>query len=182
MKKLIYAVIIVALATTSVYAQKQISENSMRIEKTYNEVPIVNNYFYNNRNNLISAEMQKEPIWFSDEVCMRSAKISEIQIKKNGLNQSSLIIKIEFEKVQTINRGNVEEKNSDFEKSRYITIRDISVKSYGSIYGFKLMNTTSCYDEEVYINIENKEMEKWFKTLLEGFSGKKLNQRFDPKE
>jgi hypothetical protein len=201
MKKLIFAVIIVALATTSAYAQKksikqqnyedfrealdkklrsdqkQLPINQEKITKMSDKSPIKT--YSSNRSNLISSEMQKKTILFSDEVCMRSGRISDIHVEKDDLNQSSLIIKIEFEKVQTINRGNVEKKKSDLEESRYITIRDRSLKSYGSIYGFKLMNTTSCYDEEVYIKIEDKEMEKWFKTLLEGFSGELFTERFD---
>jgi hypothetical protein len=180
MKKLIYAVIIVALATTSnAYSQKKTIDQEnyenyrKALESRLNAEQETRMKSFSNKtlSNLVPENFQTEEIFFSDKNSMRSAKISEMTIEKDELNQSSLRIKIEF----TPNK-------SQTNQMIYLSIKDRSLKSFGNLYGFQLMNSTSCYDEEIFIKIENPSMELWFQGLLEGLSGKKITTRFDSKE
>lgn len=165
MKKLILTILVIL----SITMQQVKAQDTYSRDCSNNQVQRLS-YIKKNQN-LVPKSFQEEEIFFSDENSMRSGKIVGIEIEKTGFGDSILTIQIELSKNKPINQTLL-----------YLNIKDRSVKNYGSIYGFKLINSSSSYDEEIYIKIENSSMELWFQTLLEGFSGKKFTERVDPKE
>ena len=154
MKKLITVVLLVL--SNLIYSQeceriKNLRDNISQIEK---------------KRNLIKEEFIKETFFFSDEFSMREVTMVQIEIQKRNLETNFLIIQLEYKDSK---------EKIKVQKSLFIT--DRSVINYNNKYGFKLITSNGEYDEEIFIYIESKEMKQWFQTLLEGFSGRKINEK-----
>ena len=154
MKKLITLVLLVL--SNLIYSQeceriKNLRDNISQSEK---------------KRNLIKEEFTKETFFLSDETSIREVTMVQIEIQKRNLEKSFLIIQLEYKDSK---------EKIKVQKSLFIT--DRSVINYNNKYGFKLIISNEEYDEEIFIYIESKEMKQWFQTLLEGFSGRKINEK-----